>query len=65
RGGVRGEQFGAARLVDALDGCQRMPAPALAERVEQVVGDWLGGRNHDDIAVLAVRAADFTARHLS
>ncbi|MEV4624530.1 PP2C family protein-serine/threonine phosphatase [Asanoa sp. NPDC049573] len=64
RGGVRGEQFGAARLVDALEGCQRMPAPALAERVEQVIGDWLGGRNHDDIAVLAVRAVGLTPRHL-
>ncbi|GIF49279.1 hypothetical protein Afe04nite_38180 [Asanoa ferruginea] len=66
RGGVRGDQFGAARLVDALTGCQRMPAPAVAERVEQVIGDWLGGRNHDDIAVLAVRAvpSGLTARHL-
>ncbi|HTF07563.1 MAG TPA: PP2C family protein-serine/threonine phosphatase [Asanoa sp.] len=66
RGGVRGEQFGAARLVDALGGCQRMPAPALAERVEQVIGGWLGGRNHDDIAVFAVRAVatGLTARHL-
>ncbi|WP_239127218.1 PP2C family protein-serine/threonine phosphatase [Asanoa siamensis] len=66
RGGVRGEQFGAHRLVDALAGCQRMPAPALAERVEQVIGDWLGGRNHDDIAVFAVRAVapGSPARHL-
>ncbi|MDG4821996.1 PP2C family protein-serine/threonine phosphatase [Asanoa sp. WMMD1127] len=66
RGGIRGEQFGAARLVDALGGCQRMPAPALAERVEQVIGDWLGGRNHDDIAVFAVRAVSpgSPARHL-
>ncbi|GAA1851151.1 PP2C family protein-serine/threonine phosphatase [Asanoa iriomotensis] len=66
RGGVRGEQFGATRLVDALGGCQRMPAPALAERVEQVIGDWLGGRNHDDIAVFAVRAVSpgSPTRHL-
>ena len=33
-----------------------MPAPALAERVEQVTCDWLGSRDHDDIAVFAVRA---------
>ncbi|SNT45586.1 Stage II sporulation protein E (SpoIIE) [Asanoa hainanensis] len=66
RGGVHGEQFGAARLVAALEGCQRMPAPALAERVEQVIGDWLGGRNHDDIAVFAIRAVAscVPARHL-
>ncbi|MEV4535478.1 PP2C family protein-serine/threonine phosphatase [Asanoa sp. NPDC049518] len=66
RGGVRGEQFGAARLVAALEGCQRMPAPAVAERVEQVIGDWLGGRNHDDIAVFAIRAVppSVPQRHL-
>ncbi|MET8354031.1 MULTISPECIES: PP2C family protein-serine/threonine phosphatase [unclassified Micromonospora] len=37
RGGRRGdEQFGPERLVTAVTGCQRMPAPAVAERVEQV-----------------------------
>ena len=45
RGGRRGdEQFGTERLVAALTGCQRMPAPALAERVEQVTCDWLAAR---------------------
>lgn len=65
-GGIRDEQFGAARLVEALGGCHRMPAAALAERVDQVVGDWLGGRDHDDIAVFAVRAVPpaAPARHL-
>ncbi|MEU4475452.1 PP2C family protein-serine/threonine phosphatase [Micromonospora sp. NPDC023888] len=58
RGGRRGdEQFGAERLVAAVTGCQRMPAPALAERVEQVTCDWLAQGDHDDIAVLALRAA--------
>lgn len=57
RGGRRGdEQFGTERLVAAVTGCQRMPAPALAERVEQVTCDWLAHRDHDDIAVLALRA---------
>ncbi|MEV0393873.1 PP2C family protein-serine/threonine phosphatase [Polymorphospora rubra] len=57
RGGRYGdEQYGASRLVEAVSGCQGMPAPALAERVEQVTCDWLAGRDHDDIAVLAVRA---------
>ncbi|AVT41544.1 serine/threonine-protein phosphatase [Plantactinospora sp. BB1] len=66
RGGIRGEQFGTTRLVEALQGCARMPAPALAERVEQVCGDWLGGRDHDDIAVFAIRAVPpgAAARHL-
>ncbi|MGW0218323.1 PP2C family protein-serine/threonine phosphatase, partial [Micromonospora chokoriensis] len=49
-------QFGTERLVAAVTGCQRMPAPALAERVEQVTCDWLGHGDHDDIAVLALRA---------
>jgi serine phosphatase RsbU (regulator of sigma subunit) len=57
RGGRRGdEQFGAERLFHALTGCHRMPAPALAERVEQVTCDWLAHGDHDDIAVLALRA---------
>ncbi|RAO51132.1 hypothetical protein PSN01_04327 [Micromonospora saelicesensis] len=68
RGGRRGdEQFGPERLVTALTGCQRMPAPALAERVEQITCDWLAQGDHDDIAVLALRAAGLSgrgARHL-
>ncbi|TDC46064.1 serine/threonine-protein phosphatase [Micromonospora sp. KC207] len=58
RGGRRGdEQFGAERLLRTLDGCHRMPAPALAERIEQVIRDWLAHGDHDDIAVLALRAS--------
>ncbi|MEV0002841.1 PP2C family protein-serine/threonine phosphatase [Micromonospora sp. NPDC050980] len=68
RGGWRGdEQFGADRLVNAVTGCHRMPAPALAERVEQVTCDWLAHGDHDDIAVLALRAsgpAGRASRHL-
>ncbi|MDH6461881.1 hypothetical protein M2302_002056 [Micromonospora sp. A200] len=57
RGGRRGdEQFGQDRLVTAVTGCHRVPAPALAERVEQVTCDWLAQGDHDDIAVLALRA---------
>jgi serine phosphatase RsbU (regulator of sigma subunit) len=63
RGGRRGdEQFGTERLVTAVTGCQRMPAPALAERVEQVTCDWLGHGDHDDIAVLALRAVNPVGR---
>ncbi|SCF23973.1 PP2C family protein-serine/threonine phosphatase [Micromonospora mirobrigensis] len=68
RGGRRGDElFGTERLIGALAGCQRMPAPALAERVEQVTCDWLGRGDHDDIAVLALRATGpgaRTSRHL-
>ncbi|MEU7589891.1 SpoIIE family protein phosphatase [Micromonospora sp. NPDC049230] len=68
RGGRRGdEQFGTERLVAAVTDCQRMPAPALAERVEQVTCDWLAQGDHDDIAVLALRATGpggRTSRHL-
>ncbi|MET7707517.1 PP2C family protein-serine/threonine phosphatase [Micromonospora sp. NPDC005413] len=63
RGGRRGdEQFGTERLVSALTGCQRMPAPALAERVEQITCDWLSHGDHDDIAVLGLRAAGPSGR---
>ncbi|GAA4579689.1 PP2C family protein-serine/threonine phosphatase [Micromonospora coerulea] len=63
RGGRRGdEQFGAERLFTAVSGCHRMPAPALAERIEQVTCDWLAHGDHDDIAVLALRATGPTVR---
>jgi serine phosphatase RsbU (regulator of sigma subunit) len=72
RGGHQEEMYGLARLTAALAGCASMPAPAVAERVEQLATDWLGARDHDDIAVLAVRAVDraeeaqrrASARHL-
>ncbi|KXK61976.1 histidine kinase, partial [Micromonospora rosaria] len=63
RGGRRGdEQFGTERLLTAVGGCHRMPAPALAERVEQVTCDWLAHGDHDDIAVLALRAVGTNPR---
>ncbi|WDZ82497.1 PP2C family protein-serine/threonine phosphatase [Micromonospora cathayae] len=63
RGGRRGDElFGVDRLVHAISGCHRMPAPALAERIEQVTSDWLAHGDHDDIAVLAMRAVGAVAR---
>ncbi|NGM13401.1 SpoIIE family protein phosphatase [Verrucosispora sp. CWR15] len=63
RGGRRGEELlGTDRLVQALGGCHRMPAPALAERIEQVTCEWLAQRDHDDIAVLALRATGVGGR---
>ncbi|MBM2621435.1 SpoIIE family protein phosphatase [Actinoplanes sp. LDG1-06] len=57
RGGPTGdEQFGEARLHDALAECRGMPAVATVERVRQLVSDWVHGGTRDDIAMLAVRA---------
>ncbi|MFB9902957.1 PP2C family protein-serine/threonine phosphatase [Allokutzneria oryzae] len=62
RGGREGHtMFGERRLADALFGCAVMPPGAVAERVELLATQWLAGRDHDDIAVLAVRAH---GRHL-
>ncbi len=57
RGGPSGHAlYGDERLARALAECQGMPAGAVAERVELLTAQWLGGRPHDDIAVLALQA---------
>ncbi|MBL7258409.1 PP2C family protein-serine/threonine phosphatase [Paractinoplanes lichenicola] len=57
RGGpADGEQFGEARLHDALAECRGLPAVATVERIRQLVSDWVHGGVRDDIAMLAVRA---------
>ncbi|MFG2889846.1 PP2C family protein-serine/threonine phosphatase [Streptomyces sp. NPDC048248] len=57
RGGPSGYAlYGDERLARALAECQGMPAGAVAERVELLSAQWLGGRPHDDIAVLALQA---------
>ncbi|GAB2566200.1 hypothetical protein Aab01nite_46580 [Paractinoplanes abujensis] len=57
RGGPGGnEQFGEARLREALAECRGLPAVATVERVRQLVSDWVHGGTRDDIAMLAVRA---------
>ncbi|GLU50078.1 PP2C family protein-serine/threonine phosphatase [Nocardiopsis ansamitocini] len=50
------EMFGEERLHALLADCAGMPAGAVAERIEQVVGDWLRDGVHDDIAILAIQA---------
>ncbi len=63
RGGPAGhELYGDERLARALAGCAGMPAGAVAERVEILTTQWLAGRPHDDIAVLAVQAPPRRAR---
>ncbi|GHD91796.1 PP2C family protein-serine/threonine phosphatase [Streptomyces naganishii] len=58
RGGPAGaEEYGAERLAHDLAGCAGMPAGAVAERIELRVADWLAGRAHDDIAVLALQSS--------
>jgi len=57
RGGPSGvEQWGEARLHDALATCAGMPAAVTVERLRQLVSDWIRGGTRDDIAMLAVRA---------
>ncbi|MFF4650704.1 PP2C family protein-serine/threonine phosphatase [Streptomyces sp. NPDC001380] len=57
RGGPAGyEMYGERRLVRDLATCRGMPAGAVAQRVELLATEWLGGRPHDDIAVLVLQA---------
>ena len=53
---VGDQQLGPARLHAVLADCRGMPAQAVADRVEQLVLEYLGGRPHDDLAVVALRA---------
>jgi serine phosphatase RsbU (regulator of sigma subunit) len=57
RGGSDGrEQFGGHRLTDALVAGAGMPAADLTHHVELRLNDWLAGRDHDDVALLALQA---------
>ncbi|WP_240812947.1 PP2C family protein-serine/threonine phosphatase [Streptomyces sp. DASNCL29] len=57
RGGMSGQEiYGDERLVDALAGCVGMQAASVAERLELLTTEWLAGRPHDDISLLALQA---------
>ncbi|MFJ8194172.1 PP2C family protein-serine/threonine phosphatase [Streptomyces sp. NPDC096094] len=57
RGGPMGDAlFGEERLHRAVAECAGMPAQAVVERIQMVTSQWLGGRRHDDIAVMAITA---------
>ncbi len=57
RGGpLGGDMFGEERLKDALGECAAMPAEAVVERVRMLAGQWVSGRSHDDMAVVAITA---------
>lgn len=66
RGGTTGrELFGPERLRAALRDFAGLPASTLIHRIEQRIDAWLDGRDHDDIALLAVQAAPMTTAELS
>lgn len=57
RGGpVGGAIFGDERLSAALAQCAGMPAEAVVERVMMLATQWVDGRPHDDMAVVALTA---------
>ena len=63
RGGPHGHDFFSEEgLRAALAGCAGAPAPVVCERVLQLVVEWLGGRDHDDVALLALQAPREGAR---
>ncbi|GAA0604160.1 hypothetical protein GCM10009547_02430 [Sporichthya brevicatena] len=54
-----GDEFlGPTRLAAMVGDCVDMTAQAITERIEQLVLEYLDGRSHDDIALLALRAED-------
>jgi hypothetical protein len=56
-GGPAGDEpYGDDRLARALTTCLGMPAGAATERMEILTMQWLAGRPHDDIAMLALQA---------
>ncbi len=56
-GGPNGqEMYGEQRLARDLATCAEMPAEAVAERIDLLLGRWLGGRPHDDLAMLVIQA---------
>ncbi len=46
--------FGEPRLTAALQECAGMPAEAVVERIMMLTSQWVKGRPHDDIAVVAI-----------
>lgn len=64
RGGPMGDDlFGDERLKRALADCAGMPAEGIVEHVQMLAGQWLGGRPHDDMAVVVISAP--RTHHLS
>ncbi|MGS2616975.1 PP2C family protein-serine/threonine phosphatase [Micromonospora sp. LZ34] len=59
RGGpAGGELFGERRLRETLGAAAGLPPAALVDRLLRLVDEWLAGQSQDDIAMVAVAAAD-------
>jgi serine phosphatase RsbU (regulator of sigma subunit) len=57
RGGSDGrEQFGSHRLTEAMAAGAGLAAADLTHHVEHRLNHWLAGRDHDDVALLALQA---------
>lgn len=57
RGGPMGsEEFGEHRLRRALSECAGLSAEVTVERIQVLTSDWVGGGDHDDMAVVAITA---------
>jgi sigma-B regulation protein RsbU (phosphoserine phosphatase) len=57
RGGPTGdEMFGEERLTALLTECHGAPIDVMLARINAAVGEWLGGNDHDDIALLAIQS---------
>ncbi|MFF3176931.1 PP2C family protein-serine/threonine phosphatase [Streptomyces sp. NPDC057900] len=64
KGGPMGDAlFGEERLKRALSECAGTPAEGIAEHVQMLAAQWLGGRPHDDMAVVVISAP--RTHHLS
>lgn len=56
RGGPSGdEMYGESRLHELLSSCVGLPMDAILAKVDASVREWLGGNDHDDIALLAIQ----------
>ncbi|MFH8796599.1 PP2C family protein-serine/threonine phosphatase [Streptomyces sp. NPDC017941] len=57
KGGPLGtDRFGEERLRAVLAEYAGKPPEAMVERVQMLVADWLGGRHHDDMALMVIAA---------
>ncbi|MEV4317320.1 PP2C family protein-serine/threonine phosphatase [Actinocrispum sp. NPDC049592] len=56
RGGPTGdEMFGEERLSHLLGTCCDLPLETILAKINAAVAEWLGGNDHDDIALLAIQ----------
>jgi serine phosphatase RsbU (regulator of sigma subunit) len=51
----RSKLYGPERLTAVLAECADLPAHTVLRRIRESVHEWLGGAEHDDMAVLAIQ----------